>query len=45
MIVNVVEIILLLFMYENGKMRHVETIPEMRREIKQNDGGVNSTTM
>jgi hypothetical protein len=27
-------------MYENGKMRHVETIPGMRgRRIKENDGG------
>jgi hypothetical protein len=30
-------------MYENGKMRHVETIPGIRggeiREIKENDGG------
>jgi hypothetical protein len=25
-------------MFENGKMRHVETIPEMEdREIKEND--------
>jgi hypothetical protein len=33
-------------MYENGKIRPVETIPEMRNEgsrIKENDGGVNST--
>jgi hypothetical protein len=30
-------------MYENGKMRPVETIPGMGREgIKGNDGGVNS---
>jgi hypothetical protein len=27
-------------MYENGKIRPVETIPEMRGErIKENDGG------
>jgi hypothetical protein len=27
-------------MYENGKMRHVETIPGMEEGgIKQNDGG------
>jgi hypothetical protein len=31
-------------MYENGKMRPVETIPGMGGEgIKENDGGVNST--
>jgi hypothetical protein len=31
-------------MYENGKMRLVETIPGMgERVIKENDGGVNST--
>jgi hypothetical protein len=31
-------------MYENGKMRPVETIPEMGKMwIKENDGGVNST--
>jgi hypothetical protein len=31
-------------MYENGKMRTVETIPEMERGgIKENDGGVNPT--
>jgi hypothetical protein len=31
-------------MYENGKMRPVETIPGMGgRELKENDGGVNST--
>jgi hypothetical protein len=31
-------------MYENGKMRPVETIPEMGKGgIKENDGGVNST--
>jgi hypothetical protein len=31
-------------MYENGKMRLVETIPGMGgREIKENDRGVNST--
>jgi hypothetical protein len=30
-------------MYVNEKIRHVETIPGMReREIKENDGGVNS---
>jgi hypothetical protein len=30
--------------YENGKMRPVETIAGMgRREIKENDGWVNST--
>jgi hypothetical protein len=26
-------------MYENGKMRPVETIPGMRGWIKKNDGG------
>jgi hypothetical protein len=27
-------------MYENGKVRPIETIPEMRRgEIKENNGG------
>jgi hypothetical protein len=26
-------------MYENGKMRPVETIPRMRRRVKENDGG------
>jgi hypothetical protein len=27
-------------MYENGKMRHVETVPGMGRgEIKENNGG------
>jgi hypothetical protein len=32
--------------YENGKMRPVETIPEMgERRIKENDGGVNSTVI
>jgi hypothetical protein len=31
-------------MYENGKLRPVETIPGKRR-IKENDGGVNSTTI
>jgi hypothetical protein len=31
-------------MYENGKMRSVETIPGMGRGgIKENDGGVTST--
>jgi hypothetical protein len=31
-------------MYVNGKMRPVETIPGMRGgEMKENDGGVNST--
>jgi hypothetical protein len=31
-------------MYENGKMRPVETIPGMGGErIKENDGGLNST--
>jgi hypothetical protein len=31
-------------MYENGKIRPVETIPEMRGGgIKENDRGVNST--
>jgi hypothetical protein len=31
-------------MYENGKMRAVETVPGMKEEgIKKNDGGVNST--
>jgi hypothetical protein len=30
--------------YENGKMKPVETIPEMGGgEIKENDGGVKST--
>jgi hypothetical protein len=30
-------------MYENGKMRHVETIPGMGGSwIKENDGGVES---
>jgi hypothetical protein len=29
-----------MYLYENGKMRHVETIPGMgMREIKENDGG------
>jgi hypothetical protein len=29
-------------MYENGKMKPVETVPGMGgREIKENDGGVN----
>jgi hypothetical protein len=33
-------------MYENGKMRPVETIPGMGGGgIKENDGGVNSTMM
>jgi hypothetical protein len=33
-------------MYENGKMRPVETIPRMGRgRIKENDRGVNSTMM
>jgi hypothetical protein len=33
-------------MYENGKMRPVETIPGMGKgEIKENDGGMNSTRM
>jgi hypothetical protein len=31
-------------MYDNGKMRPVETIPGMEEgSIKENDGGVNST--
>jgi hypothetical protein len=30
-------------MYENGKMRPVETVPGMGVGIKENDGGVNST--
>jgi hypothetical protein len=30
-------------MYENGKMRPVETIPGMGEGIKENGGGVNST--
>jgi hypothetical protein len=31
-------------MYENGKMRPVETVPEVGEgRIKENDGGVNST--
>jgi hypothetical protein len=30
-------------MYENGKMRPVETIPAMGEGIKENDGGVKST--
>jgi hypothetical protein len=30
-------------MDENGKMRPVEIIPGMRRDKKENDGGVNST--
>jgi hypothetical protein len=30
-------------MYENGKLRPVEAIPgKGRRDIKENDGGVNS---
>jgi hypothetical protein len=29
-------------MYENGKMRHIESIPGMG-VIKENDGGMNST--
>jgi hypothetical protein len=32
-------------MYENGKMRPVETIPGMGEGIKENDGGVNLTTI
>jgi hypothetical protein len=33
-------------MYVNGKMRPVETIPGMgRREIKENDAGVNSSVI
>jgi hypothetical protein len=32
-------------MYENGKMRPVETVPGMGRGIKEDDGGVNSTMM
>jgi hypothetical protein len=33
-------------MYENGKMRPIETIPGMgERRIKENDGGVNSTVI
>jgi hypothetical protein len=33
-------------LYENGKMRPVETIPGMGgREIKKNDAGANSTTI
>jgi hypothetical protein len=39
--VNMVEYYAL--MYENGKMRPVETIPGMGERIKENDGGVNST--
>jgi hypothetical protein len=39
--VNVVEYYAL--MYENGKMRPVETIPGMGGGIRENDGGVNST--
>jgi hypothetical protein len=35
--VNMVEYYVL--MYENGKMRPVETIPGMRGWIKKNDGG------
>jgi hypothetical protein len=30
-------------MYENGKMRPVETIPGMGGRIKENAGGVKST--
>jgi hypothetical protein len=33
-------------MYENGKMRHVGTIPKMGGgEIKKNNAGVNSATI
>jgi hypothetical protein len=32
-------------MYENGKMRPVETLPGMGGGIKENDGGVNSTML
>jgi hypothetical protein len=40
--VNMVEYYVL--MYENGKMRPVETVPGMGGGgIKENDGGVNST--
>jgi hypothetical protein len=40
--VNMVEYYALV--YENGKMRPAETIPEMGEEgIKENGGGVNST--
>jgi hypothetical protein len=39
--VNIVEILLI---YENGKMRHIETILKRRwRGIEENDGGVNLT--
>jgi hypothetical protein len=38
---NVVEYYVL--MYENGKMRPVETTPGMGGGLKENDGGVNST--
>jgi hypothetical protein len=30
-------------MYENGKMRPVETSPGMGEGLKESDGGVNST--
>jgi hypothetical protein len=30
-------------MYENGKMRHIETVPRMGERIKENDQGVNSS--
>jgi hypothetical protein len=39
--VNVVEIYVL--MSENGKVRPVETVPRMKRRIKENEGGVNLT--
>jgi hypothetical protein len=32
-------------MYANGKMRTVETIPEMEGEIKENHGGVSSSVI
>jgi hypothetical protein len=32
-------------MYENGKMRQVETVPGKGRGIKENDGEVNSTML
>jgi hypothetical protein len=42
--VNMVEYYVL--MYENGKMRHVGTIPKMGGgEIKKNNAGVNSATI